>query len=1628
MDHQPRYNRILGYEPESNRATFELAPGQYGSVGVINCARVSAQDPSMPEYTKISGSQWHSGRSIRVNRLGDQTPTVTQSDSRGVIHRNCMWFDVEIDKQYLDDIAATHVDTILRGNISDNMVHSSIWFPVSGGAPDFTGPNTVISNERPENPLNPDNGGPTIWIQTLEPATGGDVDVPIAIWSYSKVIEYVGTPGQPDYEVRTWAWELIYGTENSQGFYNTTTINDIPTYVFNNDKQCRFVVQVHWNQNFAHTATDREVALYVFKGDTDQTRSLDDYIVKSPIVRMRNQANPGPPPPKQPTQKGFKPAEAFDFYDDPRVKNLMIPITNTEIVMDVLSGTATIDPNEEYENAVFVDVIGEDARFTLYYGPGTEVWVMAPTGSGNFPYYIGGTPEQVPPGSGNYERVPTQTEGVLQLSGAGRYAIYGADAILPQTPEITQWCEDNDFPPPDYQPEGVVTDHTVAGMLENTSELTNITSWEGILLTTGRRMFKNVTGDFNLPEYQTIRDLTETFANTPDFTDPGNALNTWMVNTVTRAEGTFDGARVFNSDISSWQMGNVTTMKRMFSNTTIFNQDISSWDVSNVTNMIEMFMGASVFDQFLAIWDVSNIPNKPPNFDTGTTPEWEEFEKPWWGASDRPITSDYVIFHTTKPKLMIRPDGPDSNLQIFKVENRSYLGTFTNGQACLCGTGHIAVFGYANGIRLWNRDIADNLNLDVKTHYNEFDYIHYGLDNSSESFDGQMLESVNHITSDNVDSDINNHISFTGNAETLRTLSTDNVFGTEHRFDDWHKIFGGMSMSAFWALGRLPDGLPDDLIFGWSDMPEPEEYLNRAFSQTSNIPECDGWQFTHNDITPNLTRTFSYVDMTSDLYKAFNKILSEHNNASHLEIFWGSNLSLGGGVDNTNLSHQVTSLEGAYSHTLIDNTKSLNQLTDCDLSLCVNYNEMFINARSDTPHFVEDITINIATGATFRYTFAKTTCVPVDCSWNMSAVSDITGMFYDSVFPDVLDNWDLSNLDSEINNAQGYLNVPCQKHGYVFTGCSGSPTSMTNWQLPPPKALVSDTNFNPVTIDSKYGEFYILDSRYSDTVIYQDVLIPWWFAGCSDFNSDISSWQTTPVVHDQPIQSVRLGTFAYATNFNSQIDWYYPDSEYYDLEFIRKRTHQYNVNLFSSQWLKTRLKTHLNPETKKHDSVEYGRGAQKHTWWHTFLGAESYNNGGGSIPTICANDMVDTFRFSGIDTNITIRKPVWGHGYYQGVFRDTQAWTGAKVIDFECQNRSDHPELINIYFHSIFAERMFRDSNFGGTLGSGFKWFWFNVTNIAGTLRMKSGIDREYSGWNNLSERNSTDATDISTTQLGTLRAPVGNVTDTDSDIEQDTGADLSQGEQGRVCINNSALYDITAPPRRFRKMFQYCIGRPWPKTDIIQQGYEGYSAINSKAGARTPVETENLREMFMNATEFTQDLSSMWTRWTPPTGAFTDTQDRPWDNSANANTWFGTNLPSPYRTFNGRYLDNMIQNGHRYNSYAGQFTPTKSDCDVLYLDEYAIDFDINQQASYWHGIMTQPKDFATGANNFTSDKWPLWMTGVRETPMSTPELVEFVDSDTQRPMGATQYITCWPWTTEPYGWPLANWYQDGTY
>ncbi len=87
------------------------------------------------------------------------------------------------------------------------------------------------------------------------------------------------------------------------------------------------------------------------------------------------------------------------------------------------------------------------------------------------------------------------------------------------------------------------------------------------------------------------------------------SVPTTVPNSVTNMSDMFDGAELFNQDISSWNTSQVTDMSYMFSFASRFNQNISPWNTSKVTNMRGMFQYASVFNQNISAWDTSKVTN-----------------------------------------------------------------------------------------------------------------------------------------------------------------------------------------------------------------------------------------------------------------------------------------------------------------------------------------------------------------------------------------------------------------------------------------------------------------------------------------------------------------------------------------------------------------------------------------------------------------------------------------------------------------------------------------------------------------------------------------------------------------------------------------------------------------------------------------------------------------------------------------------------------------------------------------------------------------------------------------------------------------------------------------------------------
>ncbi|MEM8509793.1 MAG: BspA family leucine-rich repeat surface protein [Bacteroidota bacterium] len=114
----------------------------------------------------------------------------------------------------------------------------------------------------------------------------------------------------------------------------------------------------------------------------------------------------------------------------------------------------------------------------------------------------------------------------------------------------------------------------------------------------------NVTAT-DVPDLSNVNSLDSMFQNCIALVGT-SAFGNWDTSTITRMNGVFINAILFNQDISSWDTSKVMEMSSMFQNAFAFDQDLGAWDISSLTQAANMFAGAQLttgnYDSLLNGW------------------------------------------------------------------------------------------------------------------------------------------------------------------------------------------------------------------------------------------------------------------------------------------------------------------------------------------------------------------------------------------------------------------------------------------------------------------------------------------------------------------------------------------------------------------------------------------------------------------------------------------------------------------------------------------------------------------------------------------------------------------------------------------------------------------------------------------------------------------------------------------------------------------------------------------------------------------------------------------------------------------------------------------------------------------
>lgn len=112
----------------------------------------------------------------------------------------------------------------------------------------------------------------------------------------------------------------------------------------------------------------------------------------------------------------------------------------------------------------------------------------------------------------------------------------------------------------------------------------------------------------DVPDFSNVTSTTAMFADCRSLI--GNSyFEDWDMSQVKFVSSMFQGAEVFNQDISNWKMDNVELMSGMFQGAAKFNQPIGSWNITKVRFILGLFEGATSFNQPINDWDISNVDN-----------------------------------------------------------------------------------------------------------------------------------------------------------------------------------------------------------------------------------------------------------------------------------------------------------------------------------------------------------------------------------------------------------------------------------------------------------------------------------------------------------------------------------------------------------------------------------------------------------------------------------------------------------------------------------------------------------------------------------------------------------------------------------------------------------------------------------------------------------------------------------------------------------------------------------------------------------------------------------------------------------------------------------------------------------
>lgn len=619
--------------------------------------------------------------------------------------------------------------------------------------------------------------------------------------------------------------------------------------------------------------------------------------------------------------------------------------------------------------------------------------------------------------------------------------------------------------------------------------------------------------------------------------------------TVTSMFGMFRGTRFISGDISNWDVSNVTNMEYAFAGCTDFNQDISGWDVSNVTNFYRTFTGATAFNQDLSGWCVPSFDIEPALFSTSCS-NWT-LPKPVWGTCPG-IDDELPVPYPTNTNQFIFgiqrfENKPTKLTTVLMVEGYSTpwsIKNYLTGAVLASNTvpstdSSTLKFDYYSGkLRITiTHDHYEKRVYELNTNGRVLEF-----DSSSPTVDSNPTSIVNVYSFSNV---INKYLFDLDGLFTVPNYLPPNVVNTDRMFDscsyfgsdisNWNVSNVTTMMYMFTYAYRFDSDLTNWNVSNVTDM---SGMFNYALGFNGNISSWDVSKVT------NMSYMFKEA-------RGFNKDISNWNVSGVInmsEMFYNSH------VFNQNIGQWNVSNVTNMSR-LFNNAYDFNQdIGGWNVSNVTNMDYMFYN----TDDFNQDLSGWCVSKITNSSSF-KNKSVFKDYNLPVWGTCPVNGLGIKITSTDTNDG--NTPLTLQFKNVTGYWsiksdNVIVADTNYVSSDVTvnidNTDVNVTFNQLRGQSKtyairvaadllVVGDVSYDtlPGTRSVEVSSFYSKIKQYQFKVNDDKLLVlaapsklmksmENMFAGCLNFNSDISGWDTSNVTN-------MAGMFQNCVTFNQDL-------------------------------------------------------------------------------------------------------------------------------------------------------------------------------------------------------------------------------------------------------------------------------------------------------------------------------------------------------------------------------------------------------------------------------------------------------------------------------------------------------------